>query len=173
MIEIRHFGSDDLPAIRQILIDIHADAYSDAMDDPFNQRFPWFVDRWGQRPGFACAVAYDGSEPTGFCYGAPAAQGREWWREHWSPVEGGDSTFAVSELMIRKNWRKIGLSGRLHDELLATRSEALAVLLVDLTHPKVQKLYESWSYVKVGTQQPFADAPVFAVMVKKLPQTNP
>ncbi|CAM5655323.1 hypothetical protein ADL28_02500 [Streptomyces violaceusniger] len=24
-----------------------ADAYADAMDDEFNQRFPWFVDHWG------------------------------------------------------------------------------------------------------------------------------
>lgn len=48
------------------------------------------------------------------------------------------------------------------------RAEDLAVLLVDVTHPKVQTLYESWKYAKVGEQQPFADSPVYAVMVKDL-----
>jgi hypothetical protein len=173
MIEIQQFGQEGLPAMRQVLIDIHADAYADAMDDPFNQRFPWFVDHWGSNPGFACAVAYDGGAPAGFCYGAPAKPDREWWREHWSPPGGDASTFAVSELMIRKSWRKGGLSSRLHDELLATRPEALAVLLVDLAHPKVQKLYESWGYEKVGTRQPFADSPIYAVMVKQLRPAQP
>lgn len=36
------------------------------------------------------------------------------------------------------------------------------------THPKVQGLYESWGYAKAGEQQPFADSPVYAVMVKPL-----
>jgi hypothetical protein len=40
------------------------------------------------------------------------------------------------------------------------------VLLVDVTHPK--ELYESWDYSKVGQQQPFADSPGYAVMVKDL-----
>ncbi|MBG0852235.1 acetyltransferase [Streptomyces spinoverrucosus] len=51
--------------------------------------------------------------------------------------------------------------------LLKERTEDLAVLLVDVTHPKVQELYESW-YAKVGEQQPFADSPVYAVMVQDL-----
>ncbi|GAA3804014.1 hypothetical protein GCM10022403_042460 [Streptomyces coacervatus] len=28
------------------LIDVHADAYADQMDDPIHQRFAWFVDHW-------------------------------------------------------------------------------------------------------------------------------
>ena len=43
-----------------------------------------------------------------------------------------------------------------------------ARLLVDITHPKVQALYETWGYARVGEQQPFADSPVYAVMVKDL-----
>lgn len=168
MIEIRLYGREDLPTIRQILIDVHADVYVEEMDDPLNQRFPWFIDHWSSNSGFACAIAYDGGTPAGFCYGAPAKPDREWWREHWSPPGEDASTFAVSELMTRAKWRKTGLSSRLHNELLATRPEALAALLVEPTHPKVQKLYESWGYEKVGTRQPFADAPLFAVMVKQL-----
>ncbi len=170
MIDLRHFQHGNLPeSFRKMLIDVHEDAYADAMDDPFNQRFPWFVDHWSGMEGFTCVVAYEGDEPTGFAYGAPLTPGREWWRStDYEPANGHTSTYAVSELMVRPRWRKQGISALLHEALLKERPEDLAVLLVDVTHPKVQALYESWEYVKVGEQRPFADAPLFAVMVKNL-----
>jgi GNAT superfamily N-acetyltransferase len=167
-VELRHFGHHDLPAIRQTLLDVHADAYADEMDDEFTQRFPWFVDHWGSRPGFACVIGYDDGEPVGFAYGAPAVPGREWWREHLPEPPADTSTFAVSELMVRPAWRKTGTSARLHEALLAPRPEALAVLLVDPDHPKVQALYETWGYRKVGHRQPFPDSPNYAVMLRDL-----
>lgn len=69
---------------------------------------------------------------------------------------------------MRPQWRKQGVSDRLHEALLTERGEDLAVLLVDVTHPKVHALYETWGYEKAGDQQPFADSPVYAVMVKRL-----
>ncbi|MEU7416906.1 GNAT family N-acetyltransferase [Streptomyces antibioticus] len=170
VIDLRHFQHGNLPeSLRQLLIDVHDDAYADAMDDPFNQRFPWFVDHWSGMEDFSCVVAYDGDEPTGFAYGAPLAPGREWWRStDYEPHDGCSSTYAVSELMVRPRWRKQGVSERLHEALLKERTEDVAVLLVDVTHPKVQTLYESWGYTRVGERRPFADAPLLAVMVKDL-----
>lgn len=54
---------------------------------------------------------------------------------------------------------------------LADRKNPLAhpVLTVDVTHPKVQAMYESWGYRKVGEDQPFPDSPLFAVMLAELP----
>ncbi|MFF4549776.1 GNAT family N-acetyltransferase [Streptomyces sp. NPDC001435] len=168
--DLRHFQHGSLPeGFRQMLIDVHADAYADQMDDPFHQRFAWFVDHWTGMEGFSCVVAYDGEEPIGFAYGAPLAPGREWWRSTgYEPNNGYTSTYAVSEVMVRPGWRKQGISERLHEALLKERTEDLAVLLVDVTHPKVQELYKSWGYAKVGEQQPFADSPVYAVMVQDL-----
>ncbi|MFC9126926.1 GNAT family N-acetyltransferase [Streptomyces sp. NPDC057099] len=152
-----------------MLIDVHADAYADQMDDPFHQRFAWFVDHWSGMNGFSCVVAYDAEEPAGFAYGAPLATGREWWRSAgYEPISGRTTTYAVSEVMVRPRWRKQGVSERLHEALLEGRAEDLAVLLVDVTHPKVRELYGAWGYAKVGEQQPFADSPVYAVMVKTL-----
>ncbi|MGC9538168.1 GNAT family N-acetyltransferase [Streptomyces sp. UG1] len=170
VIELRNFQHGSLPeGFRQMLIDVHDDAYADAMDDPFNQRFPWFVDHWSGMDDFTCVVAYDSEEPVGFAYGAPLAPGREWWRSTaYEPQNGYTSTYAVSELMVRPQWRKQGVSDQLHEELLKGRAEDLAVLLVDVTHPKVQALYQSWGYAKVGEQRPFADAPLLGVMVKNL-----
>jgi GNAT superfamily N-acetyltransferase len=170
LIELRHYHHGDLPAdFRDMLLSVHADAYADQMDDPFVQRFPWFVDHWSGIPGFACVVGFDADEPVGFAYGAPARTGREWWREHVAPAPARDSTFSVSELMVRPKWRKTGTSERLHAALIADRPEALAVLLVDPDHPKVQALYETWGYRKVGDRQPFPDSPRYAVMLRDLP----
>lgn len=169
-LELRHFGHDDLPQIRQTLIDVHADVHAADMDE-FAQKFPWFVDHWGGRPTFSCVIAYDGDEPAGFAYGAPDEEGRETWRDFVSPAPERTATFFLSELMVRKKWRKTGLSQRLAAALTGNRSEALAMLFVDTEHPKVQALYESWGFRKVGERQPFADSPLFAVMLAELPLT--
>jgi GNAT superfamily N-acetyltransferase len=167
-LDLRPYTHADLPEIRQILLEVHADAYADRMDEPFVQRFPWFVDHWGGNPGFACVIAYAGSEPVGFTYGATSEPGREWWRDHLDRVPADPSTFSVSELMIRVKWRKQGLSQRLHRALIDSRSEALAVLTVDTKRPKIQALYEAWGYRKVGERQPFPDSPLYAVMLLDL-----
>ncbi|MGW2181263.1 N-acetyltransferase family protein [Streptomyces sp. NPDC001732] len=165
-IELRRFGHEDLAVIEQTLLDVHADAYGTVLDDEFVQRFPWFVRHWGGNPEFSCVIGYDGDEPVGFAYGAPAAPGREWWREHLSVPPADDSTFSVSELMVRPAWRKTGVSEQLHEALVADRPEALAVLLVNPDHPKVESLYETWGYRRVGSRQPFPDSPTYSVMLR-------
>jgi len=168
-LNIRHFTHVDLPEIRQTLIDLHNDAYADAMDDEFNQRFPWFVDHWGGRSGFFCVIAYDGDKAVGFAYGAPGTPGREWWRDFVDPAPEKHRTFSYSELSVSPAWRKQGVSERLTRALMEGRDEDLVVLLVDREHPRVQALYESWGFRKVGEDQPFPDSPVFAVMLAELP----
>ncbi|MGW7351013.1 N-acetyltransferase family protein [Streptomyces sp. NPDC054784] len=169
-LELRHYGHDDLSDIRQVLIDAQRDVYSGRMaDDEFRQKFPWFVDHWGGHPGFSCVIAYDGDQVAGFAYGAPAKDEREWWREHLNAAPAKSRTFHFSELQVRERWRKTGTSKRLHQALLDARDEDLVALLVDVTHPKVQAVYESWGYRKIGEDQPFPDSPVFAVMLLDLP----
>ncbi|MET8830398.1 GNAT family N-acetyltransferase [Streptomyces sp. NPDC004610] len=168
---VRRFTHADLPKIRQTLIDVHADAYADAMDDEFNQRFPWFADHWGSNPDFDCVIAYDGDEAVAFAYGAPSAAYREWWREYLSsaPEPGKDRTFSYSELAVRTGYRKQGVAELVSRALLEARQEDLVVLLVDTRHPRVQVMYEGWGFRRVGERQPFADSPVYAVMLAELP----
>ncbi|MEU9111840.1 GNAT family N-acetyltransferase [Streptomyces sp. NPDC048483] len=168
-IQLRTFGRDHAEEIRGLLLDTHDDAYADS-DEEFDgrERFAWFVDHWSALDGYACVVAYDGTEPVGFAYGAPLAAGKEWWRGHLAPAPGHGATFALSELLVRPKWRRTGVSARLHRALIDDRPERMAVLLVDVEHPKVQALYESWGYRKVGEQRPFPDAPLYAVMLVDL-----
>ncbi|MEU3405642.1 GNAT family N-acetyltransferase [Streptomyces sp. NPDC006670] len=166
--EIRRYHHADLGSIRQTLLDVHEDAYADRRHEEFVQRFPWFVDHWGGNPGFSCVIAWQGPIPVGFSYGAPATPGREWWQGHLDTPPERPDTFSVSELMVRPKWRKTGLGPRLHDALLEGRPEALAVLTVDTKRPRLQAMYERWGYRKIGENQPFADSPVYAVMMKGL-----
>ncbi|MEV7770357.1 GNAT family N-acetyltransferase [Kitasatospora sp. NPDC086791] len=167
-IALRRCGAGGIPAGHtQVLIEVHADAYRDQADDPFVQRFPWFAEHWTSRPGYSCVIAYDSDTPVGYSYGAPLEDGREWWRPHMPPP-ADPSTFAVSEVMVRPDWRKLGIAERTHEALLAERDEALAVLYVDVTHPRVQAMYERWAYRKVGEHRPFEDAPLYAVLVRAL-----
>ncbi|MCS0638959.1 GNAT family N-acetyltransferase [Streptomyces sp. LP05-1] len=166
---IRRFTHEDFPRIRQALLDIHGDAYADAMDDEFNQRFPWFVDHWGGNTDFACVIAFDGEDPVAFAYGAPATPMREWWREHLKEAPERHRTFSYSELAVRVKYRKTGTAELVTRALLKDRDDDLVVLLVDTGHPRVRTLYESWGFRKVGERQPFPDSPVYAVMLAELP----
>ncbi|WP_413798880.1 GNAT family N-acetyltransferase [Streptomyces iranensis] len=168
-LDIRHFGHDDLADIRQTIIDLHAAAAGPDRDDDFKKKFPWFVDHWGGHPEFSCVIAFDGDKAVGFAYGAPANPGREWWREYLDPAPEKELTFSYSELAVIPEWRKQGVAERLTRTLMAGRDEVLVVLLVDREHPRVQALYETWGFRKVGERQPFPDSPVYAVMLAELP----
>ncbi|MFI0722848.1 GNAT family N-acetyltransferase [Streptomyces sp. NPDC021224] len=170
-LDLRHYTHDDLPRIRQTILDAHAAAYAGDMTE-FDERFPWFVDHWGGDPGFACVIAYDGDHAVGFAYGAPGKPGREWWRDHLDPAPEKHRTFSYSELAVVPRWRKKGVAEQLSRVLMDGRAEDLAVLLVDVQHPRVQALYESWGYRKVGERQPFPDSPVYAVMIVELTLTQ-
>ncbi|WP_409237138.1 GNAT family N-acetyltransferase [Streptomyces sp. PA5.6] len=167
-LDIRHFGHDDLADVRQTVIDLHAAASGPDRDD-FSKRFPWFVDHWGENPGFACVIAYENDVAVGFAYGAPAAEGREWWRESLDTVPEKSRTLSYSELAVHPKMRKRGLAYALSRALLDDRDEDLVVLLVDVEHPRVQALYEDWGFRKVGERRPFPDSPRYAVMLAHLP----
>ena len=169
MTEYRRIGRNDLTAeVKNILIDLHALAFGDEMQNPFHQRFPWFVDHWGSREGFLCVIGYEGQTPVGFTYGAPATVGKEWWAEHWTPDGEDTSTFSISELAVAPRWRKTGEGQRLLEQLLDGRPEGIVVLLVDSSHAKVIAAYQEWGYQSVGDQRPFPDSPLYEIMVKKL-----
>lgn len=68
--------------------------------------------------------------------------------------------------------RQQGVADVLSRALLEERPEDLAVLLVDVKHPRVQALYEDWGFRKIGARQPFPDSPLYAVMLADLPLSS-
>ncbi|WP_340385386.1 GNAT family N-acetyltransferase [Streptomyces sp. SS7] len=172
---LRHYGHSDAQTIREVLLDIHDEVYAGS-DDPLAGReaFARFVDHWSAHEEFACVLAYDGEQPVGYAYGAPLSPVTTWWAKVAPTLadtfvsETGDRTFALSELMVRTPWRGTGTARRIHDELLASRGEQRATLLVHKSHVNVVALYESWGYTSVGETVPFEGAPLLCVMVLPL-----
>ncbi|WP_405612288.1 GNAT family N-acetyltransferase [Streptomyces sp. NBC_01508] len=168
--EVKFYGQQDAKGIRTMLLDIHDAAYEGSTGSfDSRERFAEFVDGWSSRDGWVCLIGFDKGEPVGYLYGAPFSPGG-WWRGSDRPEFLGaeDRAFALSELMVLPRWRKTGASLRLHEALLASRTEEAVTLFVDLSHPKVVALYESWGYEKVDESKPYEDSPVFAVMLRLL-----
>lgn len=178
-IDIRHYTTDQAAEVRSTLLEVYAEVYANALaDDPFASidRFASGLDGWSSRPGWSCAVGYDGDQAVGYAYGATLPENARWWGGLLTEVdedlvrETGARTYALSELMVRVPWRKTGTSRQLHDALLAERPETRATLLVRQTHPKVQALYESWGWHTLGDLRPrIPDAPLFHAMLLDLP----
>ncbi|MFH9828067.1 GNAT family N-acetyltransferase [Streptomyces bobili] len=176
-VELCHHSS--IEPVRQTLVDIHVEVRQRdlGLTGPF-----YSAERFGERlaahrsqPGWEVVIAYDGSEPAGFAYGTPLGPSTRWWTAMTTPlpegftVETGKRTLALNEIVVRRAWRGTGLARRIHEELLAGREEERVTLLVNpkAGDGKVQTLYERWGYEKVGEQQPFADSPVFASMMRE------
>lgn len=165
--------------VRQTIVDIHVEVRQRdfGLTGPFYaaERFDERLSSHSSAPGWEAVVAYDGEEPVGFAYGTPLASTTRWWSAMTTPlpgdytVETGTRTLALNEIVVRRPWRGTGAAHRIHEELLANRREARVTLLVNpkAGDGKVQSVYESWGYVKIGEQQPFPDSPVFASMVRE------
>ncbi|MFF6997495.1 GNAT family N-acetyltransferase [Streptomyces sp. NPDC008313] len=175
-IQFVHYARDRFTEICPTLVSLYADVYADQLSDPFFsvERFEQRLANYASRPGWEAVVAYDGGEASGYAFAATLPQKTGWWSHMLAPLpeddtaEDGKRTTALFELMVREPWRGTGLARRVHERLLSGRPEERVTLLVEVTHPKVKALYESWGYSNVGNQQPFPDAPVYATMVRHL-----
>jgi GNAT superfamily N-acetyltransferase len=174
---IKHYGVEQAAEVRPVLLEVYADVYADRQDDPFFavDRFAEGLDGWSGRPDWSCVIGWVGLEAVGYAYGAPLPKDAAWWggllteRPKHDIAETGTRTFAISELMVRSQWRKKGISRALHDALLHGRPEERATLLVEKDHPKVRTLYQSWGWQWFGDLQPrLPQAPLLDSLVLDL-----
>jgi GNAT superfamily N-acetyltransferase len=171
VIELRRFH--DLAMVRADLLQVYADVRAPLLHlanyrvDVFAER----LDRHAAEPGWEAVLGYDGDEPVGYAYANTLTVDDRWWRRMVDPLPAGCTevpTMAVKEVGVRPPWRGTGTARRIHDELLAGRTEQRVTLLVNplAGDGKVQALYESWGYVAVNVQQPSPDSPRLTAMVR-------
>jgi ribosomal protein S18 acetylase RimI-like enzyme len=172
----RHDGTD-LQDRRDLLLEVYAEVYADRLNDPFFSRTRYWerLEGYAARAGFTLVTGLLSDEAVGYALGYTLPAGSGWWRGLRSPatpgelLETGSRTFALTEIMVREEWRRRGYARELHDALLAGRQEERATLLVLPENTAARSAYLSWGWRKIGELQPFDDSPIYDAMVRGLP----
>ncbi|WP_353946461.1 GNAT family N-acetyltransferase [Streptomyces sp. HUAS MG91] len=171
-IELRSFT--ELDAARGDLLDVYAEVRAPLLHlanysiTAFGER----IDRHGAEAGFLAVLAYDDDHPVGYAYGNRIEDGdRYWQRTDPAPSEKYTQhpAVALKEIGVRPGWRGTGIARRIHDALLAERSEPYVTLMVNEAagDGKVHALYRSWGYEDIGYSQPSPASPRLTVMIRQ------
>lgn len=182
-ITYRRFGPLTVLSIRDTVQTVYEASYVDriASGDPFDSvdQFMYRFDRYARRDGFDHVVAYIDSKPVGQTWGWPLHEAdatRGWWTgllhesEPGFTDEDGSRTFAFSEIMVDHRYTGHGIAHALHNELLSTRLEKRATLLVKPDNDTAYRAYRNWGWAKVNQLRPgWPDAPLFDVLMLQLP----
>nr|WP_184946853.1 GNAT family N-acetyltransferase [Kitasatospora kifunensis] len=170
--ELRHH-TDLTAQARQDLLNVYADVRAPLLHlaDYRVEVFAERLDRHAGEPGFELVLGYDGELPVGYAYGNTIDAGDRYWKRMAEPLPDGYTDTpapAIKEIGVRAPWRGTGTARRIHDELLAHRTEDRVTLMVNplAGDGKVQALYESWGYQAINSQQPSPDSPRLTAMVR-------
>jgi GNAT superfamily N-acetyltransferase len=162
-----------LEPVRGDLLDVYAEVRAPLLHLPnyaitaFGER----LDRHGAEPGFAAVLAYAEGRPVGYAYGNVIEHGDRYW-QRTRPTPAMRYTqrpaLAIKEIGVRPGWRKTGTSQRMHEALLAERTEPYVTLMVNsaASDGKLHALYRSWGYEDIGQSQPSTASPLLTVMIR-------
>jgi GNAT superfamily N-acetyltransferase len=176
----RRLGGEAAGRDRATVESVYRGAYWEAVaaGDPFNSPGA-FMGRFGSYasiPGFELVVAYEDGEPAGQAWGWPLGPGSRWWEglasepEPGFTGEDGKRTFALSEIMVVREFTGRGIAHALHDELLGGRAEQRATLLAEPGNVTAYRAYVKWGWQKASQLRPhWPDAPLFDVLMLPLP----
>lgn len=171
-IELRHHR-DLTPEARQDLMEVYADVRAPLLHlanyrvEAFAER----LDRHATEPGFELVLGYDGLVPVGYAYGNTVDARDRYWNRMAEPLPDGFTdtpALAVKEIGVRTPWRGTGTARRIHDDLLADRTEDRVTLMVNplAGDGRVRQLYETWGYQAFNAQPPTPDSPRLTAMIR-------
>ncbi|RKT18466.1 hypothetical protein BX285_2889 [Streptomyces sp. 1114.5] len=171
-VELRHHTTLT-PEARQDLLDVYTDVRAPLLHLP-NYGVAAFLerlDRHAAEPGFELVLGHDGRTAVGYAYGNTVDAEDPYWKRMAEPLpEGftGTPVVALKEIGVRSPWRGTGTARRIHDSLLAARTETRVTLMVNplAGDGKVRRLYESWGYRPFNVQRPTPDSPRLSVMIR-------
>ncbi|WP_084485610.1 GNAT family N-acetyltransferase [Nocardia beijingensis] len=182
-LKFEHYTADEARARREIVEHVYRRSYVDAIasGDPFDspsefmRRFDSYTGPRGS--GFAYVLARVDGEPAGQIWGWPLPPNARWWTglhldssdvEEFT-AEDGRRTFGLSEIMVCAEYAGRGIARALHDELLGSRTEQRATLLVEADNERAYQRYRRWGWERVGWLRPsWPDAPRFDVLIREL-----
>jgi len=157
------------------LVATYLDAYAGAGPIYTEERYRRQLASHLKASGFALIAAEVRGTIVGYIYGHKETPQSRSWEGLQAPVpadltwEDGDRSFALCELMVRKDWQRKGIAEALHDELLAGRPEQRATLYARPDNAPAQAAYRKWGWLKVAQVRPgWENAPVYDVLVRQL-----
>ncbi|SCL28627.1 Acetyltransferase (GNAT) family protein [Micromonospora nigra] len=175
-LRLERYDAAQAEGITDRLVALYLEVYADAGEFYSEDRYRRQLGAHRQRDGWTLVTATTDGQLIGYIYGFPLAPDTGWWNGIQEPVsvdftaEDGKRTFAISELMVGSEWRRQGVARALHDELVGSRPETRATLLVRPDNTAAQAAYRSWGWQEITHLTPSWDgSPTFAVMVKHLP----
>ncbi|MCP2316655.1 Acetyltransferase (GNAT) family protein [Nocardia amikacinitolerans] len=185
-VEFGYLDAEQARTIRPTVEDIYRRSYVEAIasGDPFHSpeqfmhRFDSYTDP-ARGSGFAMVFVVIGGEPAGQTWGWTLGPNAAWWKRFQPDTgiadrddfitEDGTRTFALSEIMVCAEYTGCGLARDLHDELLGSRPERRATLLVEPTNERAYAAYRKWGWTRAGVLTPsWPNAPTFDVLIKDL-----
>jgi GNAT superfamily N-acetyltransferase len=178
--DFRRFDREGARGGRAPVEAVYRGAYWESVEagDPFNSPAA-FMGRFGSYasiPGFDLVVAYEDGNAVGQAWGWPLGEGSRWWEglesepESGFTHEDGTRTFALSEIMVIREFTGRGIAHALHNELLRGRNERRATLLAEADNTNAYRAYVKWGWRKVSRLRPhWPDAPLFDVLMLPLP----
>jgi GNAT superfamily N-acetyltransferase len=112
-------------------------------------------------------------KPIGFAYGIALPTTTRWWATIRPPVtdptftrEHGHRTFALFEIIVKPEHQGQGTGRRIHDDLLAKRSEQRVTIATHRGNTHAWNTYTKWGYRHIGTRQPAPPAPLLDVFLR-------
>ncbi|MFD0360275.1 GNAT family N-acetyltransferase [Nocardia sp. GCM10030253] len=185
-VEFQHLDAGQARDLRSTVEDIYRRSYLEAIasGDPFDspEQFMHRFDRYtdpARGSVFAMVVAHVDCRPAGQIWGWTLSPNAAWWKRFQPDAsiaafdefiaEDGTRTFGLSEIMVCSEFTGHGLARALHDELLDSRPERRATLLVEPDNNRAYRAYVKWGWSRVGVTKPsWPNAPVFDVLMRDL-----
>jgi ribosomal protein S18 acetylase RimI-like enzyme len=174
---IRVHNSEQATKITVQIVDLYAEVFA---EPPYNEgaddvdAFAELLDIEIPQPAFRLVTGHIGEELIGFGYGYALRAQTRWW-EGITPTpapeftaERDGRTFAIKELAVRARWRRRSAGRRLHDALIANRTEERATLACRPDATAAVAAYTSWGWCPIGTFRPTLEALDYRIMVHSL-----
>jgi ribosomal protein S18 acetylase RimI-like enzyme len=170
---LRHHDPAETLKLRGFLVPIYAATHAHLLDQPWYGPDEWWnrlADIYSKTRDFDLVTGWDGETIVGYAFGSPSDTGKQWPAIHvaFPHLEPVGAVYIFREFAVAPERQRRGYGRLIHDELLLTRPEQAAHLLVRKDNEAAQAAYREWAWKHIGEVKPFENSPTFDAMALDL-----